>query len=182
MRLEAKHGQESAVEAFLASALPLVQQEAGTTAWFAIRFGRGEYGIFDVFADEAGRDAHLGGPVAQALGQQAAGIAPGHAGWADLATGGRNTLPGDGFRSEFDDGTPQQVRHFAGTAAAALRMGSTTTRVLSRLRGDVPGSADDRLSAAAIAFAHDLSHGTLSPADAGDWVRRRLVDQTGPTN
>ena len=72
VRLEAKHGQESAVEAFLASALPLVQQEAGTTAWFAIRFGRGQYGIFDVFADEAGRDAHLGGPVAQALGQHAA--------------------------------------------------------------------------------------------------------------
>lgn len=117
-----------------------------------------------------------------ALGQQAAGIAPGHAGWADLATGGRNTLPGDGFRPEFDDGTPKQVRHFAGTAAAALRMGSTTTRVLSRLRGDVPGTADDLLTAAAIAFAHDLSHDALAPAEAGDWVRRRLVDQTGPTN
>jgi quinol monooxygenase YgiN len=67
VRLEAKPGKEAGVEAFLRSALPLVQQEAGTTAWFAVRFGRGEYGIFDVFPDDEKRDAHLAGPVAQAL-------------------------------------------------------------------------------------------------------------------
>lgn len=111
----------------------------------------------------------------EALGQQAAGITPGRAGWVDLATGGRNTLLGDGFRPELDDGTHKQVRHFAGTAAAAARMGSATTRVASRLRGDLPGTADDRLSAAAIEFAHDLRHGVLAPSGAGAWVRRRLV-------
>ncbi len=67
MRLEAKPGQDTAVEAFLQSAVPLVRAEPATTAWFAIRFGRGDYGIFDVFPDEAGREAHLTGPVAQAL-------------------------------------------------------------------------------------------------------------------
>ena len=67
VRLEAKPGQESAVEDFLRSSLPLVQREAGTTAWFAVRFGRGEYGIFDVFPGDAEREAHLAGPVAQAL-------------------------------------------------------------------------------------------------------------------
>lgn len=67
VRLEAKAGQESAVEDFLRSALPLVQKEAGTTAWFAVRFGRGEYGIFDVFPGDAERKVHLAGPVAQAL-------------------------------------------------------------------------------------------------------------------
>ncbi len=41
--------------------------EGGTTAWFAVRFGPTEFGIFDVFADDAGRDAHLSGPIAQAL-------------------------------------------------------------------------------------------------------------------
>jgi len=71
VRLEAKHGQDSAVEEFLRSALPIVRQEAATTAWFALRFGRSDYGIFDVFPDEAGRDAHLTGPVAQALMAQA---------------------------------------------------------------------------------------------------------------
>jgi quinol monooxygenase YgiN len=71
VRLEAKPGKDVEVEEFLQSALPMVRQEAGTTAWFAIRFGRSEYGIFDVFPDEAAREAHLAGPVAKALLGQA---------------------------------------------------------------------------------------------------------------
>jgi quinol monooxygenase YgiN len=74
VRLEAKPGKEAEVEEFLRSALPLVQQEAGTTAWFAVRFGRGEYGIFDVFPDDEQREAHLRGPVAEALRQGAADL------------------------------------------------------------------------------------------------------------
>lgn len=49
VRLEAKPGKDADVQDFLKSALPAVRREAGTSAWFAIRFGRGEYGIFDVF-------------------------------------------------------------------------------------------------------------------------------------
>jgi quinol monooxygenase YgiN len=71
VRLEAKPGKDAEVEEFLRSALSLVRQEADTTAWFALRFGRSEYGIFDVFPDEAGREAHLAGPVAKALLGQA---------------------------------------------------------------------------------------------------------------
>lgn len=67
VRLDVKHGKDAEVEEFLRSALPLVRAEPATTAWFALRFGRGEYGIFDVFPDDAGRDAHLGGAVAAAL-------------------------------------------------------------------------------------------------------------------
>ena len=67
VRLEVKPGIDDQVENFLISALPLVRQEPATTAWFAIHFGRSEYGIFDVFPDDAGRDAHLSGAVAQAL-------------------------------------------------------------------------------------------------------------------
>lgn len=67
VRLEAKSGMDDQVEEFLISALPLVRQEPATTAWFAIRFGRSEYGIFDVFPDDSGRDAHLSGAVAKAL-------------------------------------------------------------------------------------------------------------------
>lgn len=67
VRIEANAGKDAEAEAFLLSALPLVRQEAGTTAWFAIRFGRAEYGIFDVFPDEAAREVHLNGPVAKAL-------------------------------------------------------------------------------------------------------------------
>jgi quinol monooxygenase YgiN len=71
VRMHAQHGKEHAVEEFLRSALPLVRDEPSTTAWFAVRFGRGEYGIFDVFPDDMARDAHLAGPVAATLKQQA---------------------------------------------------------------------------------------------------------------
>lgn len=71
VRLEAKSGKDAEVEEFLRSALPLVRQEPGTVAWFALRFGRSEYGIFDAFPDEAAREAHLTGPVAQSLMAQA---------------------------------------------------------------------------------------------------------------
>ena len=45
----------------------MVQEEPGTTAWFGIRLGPTTFGIFDVFPDEAGRQAHLAGRVAAAL-------------------------------------------------------------------------------------------------------------------
>jgi quinol monooxygenase YgiN len=67
VRLQCRHDKDSEVEEFLRSALPLVESEPATVAWFAIRFGKWEYGIFDVFADDAGRDAHLTGAVAKAL-------------------------------------------------------------------------------------------------------------------
>ncbi len=38
VRLEAKPGQEAALAAFLAGALPLANAELGTTAWFALQF------------------------------------------------------------------------------------------------------------------------------------------------
>jgi quinol monooxygenase YgiN len=70
VRLEARHGRDDDLETFLLSALPLVRAEPATTAWFALRFGRLEYGIFDAFPDEAGRQAHLAGAVAAALGNE----------------------------------------------------------------------------------------------------------------
>lgn len=67
VRLEAKPGRETAVEAFLRSGLPLVEEEPATIAWFGIRLGPSTFGIFDAFPDEAGRNAHLAGKVAAAL-------------------------------------------------------------------------------------------------------------------
>jgi quinol monooxygenase YgiN len=67
VRLDAKRGREDDVEGFLNEGRSLVAQEPDTTAWFAVRFGRSEYGIFDVFPDEQGRNAHLSGAVASAL-------------------------------------------------------------------------------------------------------------------
>jgi len=72
VRLEAKPGKESAVEEFLSSGLALVQQEPATTTWYGIKLGPSTYGIFDTFADDAGRQAHLSGRVAAALMANAA--------------------------------------------------------------------------------------------------------------
>jgi len=71
VELEAKSGMEEALAAFLLSAVPLVQQEPATTAWFAIQMGSSKFGIFDTFPDEAGRQAHLSGKVAAALMEKA---------------------------------------------------------------------------------------------------------------
>jgi len=65
--LEAKSGKEAELAEFLIGALPLVEAEPATTAWFALRMGPTSFGIFDAFADEAGREAHLAGEVAKAL-------------------------------------------------------------------------------------------------------------------
>ena len=67
VRLEAKPGKEAEVESFLRSGLQLVQQEPGTSLWFGLRLSASTFGIFDTFANEAGRQAHLSGEVAKAL-------------------------------------------------------------------------------------------------------------------
>ena len=69
--LEAKPGKEKEVADFLASAVPLVDAEPGTISWFAIQEGPARFAIFDTFDDEAGRNAHLNGKVAQALMEKA---------------------------------------------------------------------------------------------------------------
>jgi quinol monooxygenase YgiN len=66
-RLEAKPGKVSAVEALLKDALPLANAETATTVWFALKIGPSTFGIFDAFADESGRQAHLAGQIAAAL-------------------------------------------------------------------------------------------------------------------
>lgn len=70
-RLEAAPGREDEVEEFLRGALPLAEQEEETSTWFALRIGPSTFGIFDTFADEAGRRAHLEGDIAAALMEKA---------------------------------------------------------------------------------------------------------------
>lgn len=71
VRLEARPGRENDLEAFLRSALPLVEAEPATVVWFAVRLSPTAFGIFDAFPDETGRRAHLTGRVAAALGEHA---------------------------------------------------------------------------------------------------------------
>ena len=67
VRLEAKPGKEADVAAFLAKGLEMAQAETTTPLWFALRLGPSAFGVFDAFSDEAGRQAHLNGPIAKAL-------------------------------------------------------------------------------------------------------------------
>ncbi|HZS40313.1 MAG TPA: antibiotic biosynthesis monooxygenase [Polyangia bacterium] len=71
-RLEAKPEKSEEVGRFLAGALELANREAATIAWFAVRLGPTTFGIFDVFPDHGGRQAHLDGPIAKALMANAA--------------------------------------------------------------------------------------------------------------
>ena len=70
-RLEAKPGKEEQLANFLSQGLQLANQENTTPVWFAVRFDRTTFAIFDSFADESGRSAHLSGPIAKALMEQA---------------------------------------------------------------------------------------------------------------
>ncbi len=67
VRLEAKPGKEQDVETLLKDARSLATAEPDTTAWFALRLGPSTFAIFDAFADERGRDAHLSGKLVAAL-------------------------------------------------------------------------------------------------------------------
>jgi quinol monooxygenase YgiN len=64
VQLEAKPGKEQEVASFLSGARSMVSDEPDTTAWFAIKMGPRTFGIFDAFANERGRDAHLQGKLA----------------------------------------------------------------------------------------------------------------------
>ena len=66
-RLQAKPGKEADVARLLETGLALANQEATTPIWFALRLAPTTFGIFDAFADHAGRKAHLAGPIAAAL-------------------------------------------------------------------------------------------------------------------
>jgi quinol monooxygenase YgiN len=74
VRLQAKPGKETDVMSFLEKGLALANQETTTPVWFALRLGPSTFGIFDAFADEAGRSAHLSGPIAAALMANAADL------------------------------------------------------------------------------------------------------------
>jgi len=65
--LESKPGKENEVEEFLKSAQPLAEREDGTLTWYAVRISPSKFGIFDTFATESGRNAHLSGEIAKAL-------------------------------------------------------------------------------------------------------------------
>lgn len=126
-------------------------------------------------ADAIATDAESAVVAIRRLGREAAGIRHGTRGLLDLAAGGRNLIPGRGFRRRYDDGTPGQVRHFAGIAVAASYGGERATRLISiYARRDALNSPDGRLTERGIEFTRKLLSGRLAPEDAGSWIQSRL--------
>ena len=66
-RIEAKPERADDVANLLTSALPLAEAEPGTVAWFAARTSPTTFWIFDTFASEDARQAHIDGEIAAAL-------------------------------------------------------------------------------------------------------------------
>jgi len=67
VKLEAKEEKADEVGSFLAGALSLANQEAGTIVWFALRTDATTFWIVDAFASQADRQLHIEGPIAAAL-------------------------------------------------------------------------------------------------------------------
>ena len=71
VRIEARPEYADEVAAMLRGAQALAGQEQGTAAWFAFRENTTTFGVFDAFEDEQGRQVHLTGQIAAALGEAA---------------------------------------------------------------------------------------------------------------
>lgn len=117
VELKAKPGREEDVATFLTNARGLVMAETGTVAWFALRFDKATFAIFDAFDDEAGRTAHLNGAVAAALMANAADL---------LAVAPEIRQP-----AVLADKLPAYFRN-DGRAARSFFASSGSTKVLSR--------------------------------------------------
>ena len=68
VRIEAKPEYVDDVATMLRGARELAMREQGTVTWFAFRENATTFGVFDTFEDEQGRQAHLAGRIAAALG------------------------------------------------------------------------------------------------------------------
>ena len=69
--LEAKPGKGDDLAAFLQAGRALAVAETGTVTWYAFKMSDTMYGIFDTFAAEDGRQAHLNGQIPVELGKVA---------------------------------------------------------------------------------------------------------------
>jgi quinol monooxygenase YgiN len=67
VEFEAAPGQGGALAAFLAESRETATREEGTITWYAFKVSDAVYGIFDTFASEEGRSAHLSGDIPVAL-------------------------------------------------------------------------------------------------------------------
>lgn len=80
IKLEAAPGQSVQLAALLKAAGPIVMEtEPATLFWVGLQIDETTFAIFDIFASEAGRDAHFAGQVAGLLNEKSSELVNG--GW-----------------------------------------------------------------------------------------------------
>jgi len=72
--LEAKPGKGGELEAFLRAGRELAVAEEGTVTWYAFKISDSSYGIFDTFATDDARTAHINGQIPAALANVSADL------------------------------------------------------------------------------------------------------------
>ena len=65
--LEARPGRGGELADFLEAGRELAVAEAGTVTWYAFKISDTSYGIFDTFATDDARTAHINGQIPAAL-------------------------------------------------------------------------------------------------------------------
>lgn len=91
IKLEAAPGQSDNLRALLTAAGPIVAEtEPKTLFWVALQVDRNNFAIFDIFADNSGREAHFAGQVAGLLKEKSSELVAG--GWEDGVVANANNF------------------------------------------------------------------------------------------
>ena len=72
--LEARPGKGDELGAFLRAGRDLAVAEEGTVTWYAFKISDTSYGIFDTFATDDARTAHINGQIPVALANVSADL------------------------------------------------------------------------------------------------------------
>ena len=72
--MEAKAGKGDELAAFLKAGRDLAVAEEGTVTWYAFKISDTSYGIFDTFATDDARTAHINGQIPAALADVSADL------------------------------------------------------------------------------------------------------------
>jgi len=72
--LEARPGKGRELADFLKAGRELALAEGGTVTWYAFKISDTSYGIFDTFADDDARTAHINGQIPAALADVSADL------------------------------------------------------------------------------------------------------------
>ncbi|GAA4296336.1 putative quinol monooxygenase [Mycobacterium paraffinicum] len=117
--LEAKPGKGDALSTFLAAGRATAVAEEETVTWYAFRLSDTTFGIFDTFAAEDGRQAHLNGQIPVELGKVS----------DDLLAKKPDIRPGRHHRGQVADGGESVDSGARGDAGGGIALDNGATQL-----------------------------------------------------